>query len=146
MSDVHALIAAGVTMFVSLVGEYGSDEYYGKKYPAKMNWGGKCLHLPVMDFEVPEEKNAVRWVRFLRNMIAKGEVVYVHCRGGHGRTGTVVIPLVSATCGVGYEDARAHTVISTNQNRRSDWGWIVDMPETPEQAEMAKSVCMRVRS
>jgi hypothetical protein len=147
MCDVHELIAAGVTMFVSLVGEYSSNEYYGEKYPAKMKkWRGKCLHLPVMDFNVPEMWVGVAWVTFLRSKIRKGEIIYVHCGGGHGRTGTVVVPLISAMCGVEYEEARSHTVMCTMCNRRSDEGWIVEMPETYEQMKLAESICVKLGS
>jgi protein-tyrosine phosphatase len=55
---------------------------------AGMNW----LHAPVADFSVPDDTFLARWpllCKVLLARVARGERVFIHCRGGLGRSGLV---------------------------------------------------------
>jgi protein-tyrosine phosphatase len=79
--DVQALQAAGVTLFVDLT-EEGELPPYDVKPPARH------VRMPIADFSAP---SAERMRATLDQLDSEPEgVVFVHCRGGCGRTGTVV--------------------------------------------------------
>lgn len=70
------------------------------------------LHFPIDDFDVREEpKHLVLLVEELVRRIRGGEMVYIHCLGGHGRTGTVVISLLAALTGWSASEAQKHVVV-----------------------------------
>ena len=88
----QALMAAGVTTFCSLVGEWSSEHYREREYPAGLaaSSGGATLptflHFGIEDFDAPQPDELETLVLELRRRLLDGEVIYVHCRGGHGRS------------------------------------------------------------
>jgi protein-tyrosine phosphatase len=52
--------------------------------------GVEWLRAPIRDFSVPTEDEMTRILNTIDDALDRGEVVYVHCWGGRGRTGTVV--------------------------------------------------------
>ena len=142
--DVQALMAAGVTTFVSLIGEYTTEEYRKQRYPAEV--AAHFVHFPINDFHVPvvEELESIVLELKLR-LTQRREVIFVHCRGGHGRTGTVVIPLMAALFDLDDVAATQYVVTATSTNRPSDMRWGADMPETAAQAKSTRAANARVR-
>lgn len=66
--------------------------------------GFDALHLPVRDFAPPTPEQLDASLRFIEEHLARNEAVVVHCRGGKGRTGTVLAAwLVSR--GLGADEA-----------------------------------------
>jgi len=130
---VCRLVDSGITVFVSLIGEY-STSGYRERYPADVGrylrsiTGGdnqrpsqvKFLHFPIRDFEVPDAHALSRLVDELKRLLFSGETLFVHCRGGHGRTGTVVIPLLAAVFDVPTAQASDFVRWSTVTYRASD--------------------------
>ena len=41
----------------------------------------------------------------MTELINRGEIVYIHCLGGHGRTGTISIPLMTLLYGISADEA-----------------------------------------
>lgn len=82
------IVEAGVTYFVDLT-EPGELE----PYDGWLRERGSVVHrrLPIRDGDVPERAEDMREILdTIDRAIADGHVVYVHCWGGIGRTGTVV--------------------------------------------------------
>lgn len=57
-------------------------------------------HLPIVDCGVTDDDRVLQLCRKLVLDITKGEVIYLHCWGGHGRTGTVVSIMLHLMYGV----------------------------------------------
>jgi ADP-ribosyl-[dinitrogen reductase] hydrolase len=57
------------------------------------NLGIKYLHFPIVDAGVPTEADEKRWQEeispFVLNELTQGKKVFVHCKGGLGRTGII---------------------------------------------------------
>ena len=153
--DALALCEAGVSTFVCLqktMNEYGlfSAENYqtllennllSKEAYSSLDF----VHFPMNDHGHPPEVSAlVELVLDLRSRVLSGQVLYLHCHGGHGRTGTVAIPLIASLCDIPGERAQSFVVNATKTTRLNDAkksGTLFDrmdaMPETGAQKRAA---------
>jgi len=77
----------GVTLFVDLTepGEYGSPSY-----DARLGGAIGVVRKPLRDFTAPRADEMREILDVIDSELAAGGVVYLHCYGGIGRTGTVV--------------------------------------------------------
>jgi protein-tyrosine phosphatase len=81
---IASLLGAGVTVVVDLTEE-------GELVPYSDLLGdARSIRRPIRDFSAPTEEEMAQTLNVLDDALARGEVVYVHCWGGRGRTGTVV--------------------------------------------------------
>ncbi len=74
----HELALHGATAFGSLIAAQGAQ------------WD----HRPVKDFDTPDPQDALQWAAYIDGVAARliaGERVLVHCLGGCGRSGMVVL-------------------------------------------------------
>ena len=106
-TSLIALVNAGVDTFVCLqesYHEYGCTDYrqtfrnLARKPdfpPHSINF----LHFPIPDFGVVEDQDMLALTNQLADLLRNGRSLYVHCYGGHGRTGSVLLHLLSATLG-----------------------------------------------
>src|SRR5262245_20537280 len=79
------LAAAGVTAFVDLT-EAGELE----PYTAFLDGGARHTRFPIADFSCATAERMREIHEAIDDELARDGIVYVHCRGGCGRTGTVV--------------------------------------------------------
>jgi uncharacterized protein len=121
---VEALAGLGVTLFVDLT-EDGELESYGVRVtpPARHRRFG------VRDFAVATPRAARLMLDAIDEELALGGLVYVHCRGGCGRTGTIVgcwlvgrgvEPRVALAR---YAAACGHDCPETDEQRELVLGW-----------------------
>ena len=54
----------------------------------------KVHHVPVVDGHAPEEEQVDEVINLVKDVMSDGKRAVVHCRGGIGRTATVLIPLI----------------------------------------------------
>eukprot|EP00658_Telonema_sp_P-2_P045615 TRINITY_DN33606_c0_g1_i3.p1 TRINITY_DN33606_c0_g1~~TRINITY_DN33606_c0_g1_i3.p1 ORF type:complete len:206 (-),score=40.78 TRINITY_DN33606_c0_g1_i3:24-641(-) len=155
--DALALVEAGGTTFVSLVGEYSTESYMQHQYPRilkeiqkkskrEQDQSLEFVHLPIQDFNVPEPRELRRTVVDLTRRLSEGQVVYVHCKKGHGRTGLVAVALMAMLYEIDTDAAIQYVQNATSNSRQSDSGKRVVMPETQEQIQLDRSVISRLRA
>lgn len=105
LAKLETLLDAGVTSFVDLT-EAGERTWGGepmRPYAGLLrDRGVKHVRFPIRDTSVIDDAGYDEILAHIRAEIAAGEVVYLHCWGGKGRTGTVVGALLIADEGVGY--------------------------------------------
>jgi hypothetical protein len=120
VDDVEGLLAAGVTLFVDLTEDGELPSYAGRVlHPARH------VRRPIGDFSVTTEELMRETLDLIDAELESGGIVYLHCRGGCGRTGTVVACHL-ARHGLAGEDALARV--------EELCGW--SCPETEEQRAM----------
>lgn len=84
-SILRSLMDAGVDCFIDLTEEGELDPY------DHFLEGQEHLRFPVRDVSIPKSKDEMRVILdAIYERLKSGKVVYVHCWGGVGRTGTVV--------------------------------------------------------
>lgn len=87
-----ALIDEGVTTFVDLTEEGELTPYEGLVNEVAEGRNVRATHVrhPIVDISIPSREEMVSALATIRSARDADEVVYVHCWGGVGRTGTVL--------------------------------------------------------
>jgi protein-tyrosine phosphatase len=88
---VRWLAEAGITVFIDLTEDAELLPY--NHYLASIAVSKQAIEhvrMPIRDVNVPTEADMVRILDLIDAKLKDGHVVYVHCWGGVGRTGTVV--------------------------------------------------------
>jgi protein-tyrosine phosphatase len=119
------LLAAGVTCFIDLT-ELAESDSYMLHLPESVQYRRFSIH----DFDTPTADHMRCILDAIDTKLADGQVVYVHCWGGIGRTGTVV-GCYLVRHGMTGEDALAEIVHLRG----------LSSPETEEQRRMVLSWC-----
>ena len=99
-AKLHSLQQAGITHFIDLTSS--EDPVWAYEAPL----GAVCLRHPIADFGIPSEIEMQAILKSIQDALNDDGKVYVHCRAGIGRTGTVAATwLVSQ--GLNGQDALA---------------------------------------
>jgi protein-tyrosine phosphatase len=129
---MHALVEAGVTTIIDLT---ESDEH--RSYVPRLNveaaaQGRVIEHhrYPIPDMDVPLPEQMVRILDAIDTALGEGQVVYVHCMGGIGRTGTVIGCFL-----VRHGQTGAEALQEIARLR----GGLAESPETEEQRRMIRT-------
>ncbi|MBL4749266.1 MAG: dual specificity protein phosphatase family protein [Amylibacter sp.] len=96
-ADLAAIEAWKPTVVMTLTQEAEFPDM-GKPLPVRfLETGYDWLHLPISDFGVPNAKDRALWLETLEGLQAvlgaNGKVL-VHCKGGKGRSGMVLLKLL----------------------------------------------------
>ena len=83
---LDVLLGAGITSFVDLT----RDDEELEPYAELLGTGARYVRRPIRDFDCPAEDELRETLDLVDAELERGEVVYLHCHGGRGRTGTVV--------------------------------------------------------
>ena len=104
--EVEELEQEGVRFFVDLTFK---DERKIVPYNTKY----RCISFPIIDRQIPTDNiKFACFILYLSDIIKNlknGELCYLHCKGGHGRSGVVVAILLCFMFGLSPEQALEHT-------------------------------------
>ena len=92
-AKIQRTLDCGITFFLDLTepGEYSLKRYDQILGAATVAWKQtNYQRIPIKDTSVPARSEMTQILDTIQNALAQGHVVYVHCWGGVGRTGTVV--------------------------------------------------------
>ncbi|CAE7573343.1 Cdc14b [Symbiodinium natans] len=108
--SLKAIFKSGVTTVVCLQTrqETSAGVDYRKKAKA-LQPNVSFVEQPIPDQEVTDDAMVEELVSQLLERLAGGEVLYVHCRGGHGRTGTICAILLGRMYKLSAAEAMART-------------------------------------
>ena len=138
---LDGLIQAGIRHVISLMEpqEYNRPDDPYPPYVDRMESFAQKLKISVTfdqisikDFSVPTERQMVRILNQIDMCIKYDKPVYVHCRGGKGRTGTVVGCYLARHGFVAGNDV----VNKIKELRKDTEGFSDPSPETKEQINM----------
>ena len=103
--DLQALYDSGIRAIVSLLEDKRSVEKYNEN-------GFEKLWLPVPDQEAPTVEQVNELVAFIDKQAKNDNPVAIHCKGGRGRTGTLIASYLISK-GASFDEAME--VINTYQ-------------------------------
>jgi len=129
------ILKDGINVFVSLQEEItpqdGSsgnvDPNFSWAFPSFCNYSNiiessnvEYLHYPITDRQVPSMDMFISSLTDILNKIIEGKKVFIHCAGGHGRTGTYSAALLMLILGKTYDRALHYTQKFHNERRIYD--------------------------
>ncbi|MGL4813964.1 MAG: protein-tyrosine phosphatase family protein [Enterobacter sp.] len=86
--QIRELESWGVNLIIDLT---KLDEKNIKKYQTNVD----VVHFPISDNNIPENKEQFyNLVVYISKQIKDGKKIYIHCKGGHGRSGILVSALL----------------------------------------------------
>lgn len=130
------LLNAGFNVFVSLQTDSELKKFrpYQHLLPAEVRW----LQLPIKDRGTTSDEKLLAFLEVLRDLLAQDKQIYVHCYGGHGRSGTLACVLLAQEEGLSHEEA----LVKINaQHRTRTHNPNVSIPQCQGQRAQVKRLC-----
>ena len=125
------LLESGVTAFIDLTEPDELDPYDGELPP-----GIAYVRKPIGDHEVPADRAVMTEIlASLRRSLRRGDTVYLHCRAGIGRTGTVAGCWLAEQGFSGDEALEELNRLWQQCARAEEWPQV---PETEAQADYVR--------
>ncbi len=128
---IISLLRCGVNTFVDLTRPGDSQRPYqvilseeADLYQKKVNW----LNFPILDFSIPSIDQMNKIIAAIHEHITEGNIVYVHCLAGIGRTG-MVVGCYLVNQGLSGQEA----LMQIKHLRRNTPSWWHSSPENEEQ-------------
>ena len=148
--NLGAIVGAGVDVFVCLQDEIPPQGKWaeGKSVGGFMAYAPlvgdlaperavEYLHYPIVDLSTTDDASLGKIVRDVADRVRAGRVVYIHCWGGRGRTGTVAACLLRDLYPgeVGVEEALERLQFAYDARGEGE-GRV--SPETPQQFDQVR--------
>jgi len=102
---LDALKAANFAATVNLCSENKDGDQDTIEHAEHAN-GMTTLHIPIVDMMPPTPEQVVELLKYLDDMINRGQRVYVHCEAGKGRTGVMIACIRMGLMGWRVADAQ----------------------------------------
>ena len=135
-NNVKDILKTGRNVFVNLTSIKERSELYNY-IPDVLNVveAPIFINYPIKDVGLPLDIDSyIKLIDLLHLLVVRGDKLYIHCRGGHGRSGIVAACLLIH---MGYSNQEALDLVSKAHKTRS---YIPDYPcpQTEEQAQFVR--------
>ncbi|KAK9792072.1 hypothetical protein WJX73_007738 [Symbiochloris irregularis] len=144
-SNLEWVVRHGVNRIISLQAEMPAPPPYQaaatridatRSEQNRWQYGKKpmtCVHVPVQDFDVPTISQVQSLVTDMADWLCGGDVIYMHCMGGIGRTGTMCACILISLYSLPAQRALDHVqaAFDTRKGRGKS-------PETEAQVQFVK--------
>jgi protein-tyrosine phosphatase len=87
--ELNTLLTAGITTFICLNQPFDKDRIYKYEKDLPKDKKYSFINEPIEDMSITSDVKVSALCENIVKKIRSGEKVYIHCRGGHGRTGTI---------------------------------------------------------
>jgi protein tyrosine phosphatase len=139
-NSIHDILATGRTVFVNLTSynEITSLYNYGPSVLTTVR-NPIFIYHQMDDGTSPSNSSDIisykALIKHLHHLVEQNYKIYIHCRGGHGRSGIVAACLLIH---MGYSNEEALEMVSAAHKTRA---YIPDYPcpQTPEQVQFVKN-------
>jgi ADP-ribosyl-[dinitrogen reductase] hydrolase len=129
---LQRLIAAGVECFMDL-----TEPSELKPYDPELSLSVEYLRKPIRDHAIPAQRgHMVEILDCIQDAVESGRCVYIHCRAGIGRTGTVVGCLLVERGLPGEAALDELNRLWQQSDRSQNWGTV---PETDAQVDFVRT-------
>lgn len=136
---------------VTVLEEFGVRHFIDLTYDNEFNiipYQTKYNHIsyPINDLSVPTD--CFTFTQFIYQIceiiinLKEDEKIYVHCKGGHGRSGIVVACILHELVFKDVDEALEHTMIAHSKRLEMRLKWrIIGSPQTDEQKKFVRHIC-----
>ena len=96
-ADINYLLSKNVTVIVNLTTKNEINSKTNFRYQENLPSSVQYIHFPIKDMQVQEDGPTLELVDKILELSNKN-VIYIHCKGGHGRAGTIAGLLIHKLC------------------------------------------------
>ena len=123
LKELNIKLIVDLTHFTDRLPNYSSIE------------GIKRIEFPIVDMSIQEDDLTLQYVMFIKSLFLNGDnPIYIHCRGGHGRSGVITCLLYSILYDKTAEESlEAIKEAHDNRKQMSRRMRIIGSPQTREQ-------------
>ena len=123
LKDLNIKLIIDLTQFTDRLPKYPSIE------------GIKRIEFPIVDMSIEEDNLTLQYVMFIKTLFLHGDnPIYIHCKGGHGRSGVITCLLYGLLYDKNAEESlEAIKEAHDNRKQMSRKTRILGSPQTPDQ-------------
>ena len=134
--ELDKILATGITTFICLNEPFEKDRIY--KYEKDFPKDKNCLFInePIEDMSITSDVKVRALCENILKKIHKGEKIYIHCRGGHGRTGTIAAIVLYMLYKLSIQEIFDYLQYSHDQRIGNNFGacfWTMALDQTEPQ-------------
>ena len=134
--DLTKLIEAGIDVFICLNDTVDRAEFY--KYEIQLPSNKTYINEPIADMNITSDDKIRELCERLVIRMRYGDKIYIHCKGGHGRTGTVAAILLYMLYKLSLQQIFDYVQFSHDQRESNYFGpcyWTKSFDETEPQKQ-----------
>lgn len=159
VNNLNGIMADGINTFICLQEEISVQDGTPGTLQESLRWAFpkfcnysyflqnatniEYRHFPMKDQTTPNSTDFLLYINYILELLMRGRKVFIHCAGGHGRTGVYVAVLLALIYNITVEDALLRTQMYHNSRIENDKRQThhVLSPSTREQKAFVRQMC-----